>query len=154
METSQAVAVADSGKRGDIPWVSSYLMVRDVVKALDFYEAAFGFERRDAHGGPDGVMTHGKAAYRDGLVMMGREGSYGGTSRAPATSGVECPITTYVYCDDVDALARQAEAAGAVVRFAPMDTFYGDRICGLADPDGYIWHFATAMVAPADGIQG
>jgi PhnB protein len=48
-----------------------------------------------------------------------------------------------VYCDDVDALCKRAEAAGATVESPPADMFWGDRTCTLVDPDGYKWCFGT-----------
>jgi uncharacterized glyoxalase superfamily protein PhnB len=36
------------------PWLSPYLTVRDADAALDFYQRAFGFEKRCAFPGPDG----------------------------------------------------------------------------------------------------
>ena len=137
------VAEARSGRPADMPWVTPYLMVADVVRAVEFYEAAFGFERRSINPGPDGRPSHASVIWRDGQVMMGLEGAYGGTTLAPATTGQASPVSIYVYCDDVDALARRAKVGGAQVKYGPMDTFYGDRICGLGDPDGYTWCFAT-----------
>lgn len=132
-----------SGRPAGMPWVTPYLMMRDVPAALDFYEAAFGFRRREAHTGPDGLVSHSSMTWQDGLVMMGLQGAYGGTTIAPATSGQACPISIYVYCDDVDALVERARLAGAEVKFGPIDAFYGDRICNLVDRDGYVWCFAT-----------
>jgi PhnB protein len=148
--TKDVGAGARSGRPGHMPWVTPYLIVKDVPAALDFYEAAFGFRKRFANAGPDGVISHGEAAWQDGLVMMGREGAYGGTNRSPSTSGVASPVSIYVYCDDVDALHERARAAGATITHPPMDAVYGDRICGIVDPDGHAWCFATHP-AEADG---
>ena len=148
--TSPEIAVeVQEGRPGDMPWVTPYLIVRDVVAAVEFVEAAFGFERRGINPGPDGRPSHASATWRDGQVMMGLEGAYGGTTMAPGTTGQTCPISLYVYCPDVDALARRADAAGARIKHPPMDTFYGDRICNLVDPDGYVWCFATRPGAAA-----
>ncbi len=143
-ETTQGSASAViSGRQPGVPWVTPYLMVQDVLAALDFYEAAFGFQRREVHTGPDGVISHGSAVWQDGLVMMGLEGAYGGTTMAPRTTGHPSPVSIYVYCNDVDTFANHARSAGAEVKFGPMDAFYGDRICGIVDLDGYNWCFAT-----------
>ena len=53
------------------------------------------------------------------------------------------PVGLYVYCDDVDALFARATAAGAQAKVPPQDTFWGDRMCQLVDPDGHTWNFAT-----------
>ena len=155
VETAQGTTVADrSGRPANMPWVTPYLTVKDVPAALDFYEAAFGFERRPGNAESDGVILHGSMTWNDGVIMLGLEGAYGGTSKAPATSGNESPVSIYVYCDDVDALAQQAEAAGASMRFGPSDMFWGDRCCMLADPNGHVWNFATNKGMPTDDQQG
>jgi len=141
--TQSTGVVARSGRPANMPWITPYLTVKDVAASLDFYEAAFGFERQEAHNGPDGAITHARMTWRDGSIMMGPDGAYGGTSKASGTSGVESPVSLYVYCDDVDALAERAAAAGATVKFAPMDTFWGDRCCMIVDLDGHSWNFAT-----------
>ena len=133
-----------------MPWITPYLTVRDVAKALDFYEAAFGFERQAVNEGPDGTIMHARITWQDGSLMMGPEGAYGGTSKAPVTSGVESAISIYVYCSDVDALAQQAEANGATLGFPPTDMFWGDRCCNLVDAEGYPWCFATFKGMPED----
>ncbi len=44
---------------------------------------------------------------------------------------------------DVDAVVKQAFAAGAKVIRPVQDQFYGDRSGGLEDPFGHTWHIAT-----------
>ena len=48
-----------------------------------------------------------------------------------------------VYVNDVDALVKQAEAAGAKILRPPENQFYGDRMASLEDPFGHSWSFAT-----------
>jgi uncharacterized glyoxalase superfamily protein PhnB len=52
-------------------------------------------------------------------------------------------IGLYLYCEDVDAVYKRALAAGAKSDRAPKDMFYGDRVCAVIDPDGYLWSFGT-----------
>jgi PhnB protein len=132
-----------SPRPAGMPWITPYLTVKDASAALDFYQRAFGFEKRVEMPGPDGRITHAEMSWRDGVIMMGPEGAYGATTKAPATSGTEAPINIYVYCDDVDALCARAKAAGAKVTSPPQDMFWGDRCCKLIDPSGYSWSFAT-----------
>lgn len=125
------------------PWVSPYLTVKDTDAAIDFYQRAFGFEKRMAIPGPGGKTGHAEMAWKDGVIMLGPEGTQGGPCRSPATLGVPSPVTLYVYCEDADALFARATGAGAKVGFAPQDMFWGDRVCSVIDPDGYSWCFAT-----------
>ena len=135
--------VVESGRPAGMPWITPYLMVKDVGASLEFYEGAFGFARREVKEGPDGTILHSSAAWHDGLVMLGREGAYGGTTMSPATQGIASPVTIYVYCEDVDALFERAVGFGATVKFPPTDMFWGDRLCMIVDPDGHVWNFAT-----------
>lgn len=124
-------------------WLSPYLTVRDAKASLQFYEKAFGFKKKNSMADADGVIKHAEMTWKDAVIMFGAEGA----NKAPATGGNPCPMSLYVYCDDVDALFQRAAAAGATVSFSPKDMFYGDRMCGFQDPDGYIWNFATNVAA-------
>jgi uncharacterized glyoxalase superfamily protein PhnB len=125
-------------------WLSPYLIVKDGAAAIEFYQRAFGFEKKLTLPGPDGRIKHAEMSWHDSVFMFGSEGDYEGRPyRTPRTSGAPSPISLYVYCDDVDALYRRATAAGATGDCAPRDEFYGDRVCRLTDPDGYSWYFAT-----------
>ncbi|CAN5336282.1 VOC family protein [soil metagenome] len=124
--------------------MTPYLTARDPAASLDFYEAAFGFERGQTMPGPDGAVVHAEMRYKSGLlIMFGVEGMMGSTMRSPVSGGFEEPITLYVYVDDVDALFEKSRRAGAEVVSAPEDMFWGDRVTRLRDPDGYAWSFAT-----------
>ncbi len=131
-------------KPADMPWLTPYLTVRDAEKSLDFYTRAFGFEAgmepmRDS----SGKINHAEMRYREAYIMMAPEGVWGGTSQAPVTSGTEVPLGLYVYCDDVDGFYKNAVDQGAESVDEPNDMFWGDRMCTLRDPDGYVWSFAT-----------
>lgn len=131
-------------KPADMPWLTPYLTVRDAAKSMDFYRRAFGFDPgmqllRDS----SGTITHGEMRYRDAYVMVAPEGAWGGTCRAPVTTGTEIPIGLYLYCDDVDGFYANAIDRGAESIDPPRDMFWGDRACTLRDPDGYVWSFAT-----------
>ena len=54
-----------------------------------------------------------------------------------------CPISLYVYVPNVDAVFKQAVAAGAIATMPVADMFWGDRCGGLRDPFGYSWMVAT-----------
>ena len=127
-----------------MPWLTPYLTVKDPDAALDFYQRAFGFEKRFAMPGPDGRTAHAEIGYRDAVIMFGPECSATEKpAKSPATSGVPSPVGLFVYCDDVDALYARATKAGAKGGQPPQDMFWGDRMCMLTDPDGHVWNFAT-----------
>ena len=138
------MAETTAAKPKHASWVSPYLTVRDVSAALDFYQRAFGFEKLDTFNGPDGKVMHGEMRWKDVLLMLGCESDKPGCdARSPATSGIAAPVGMYVYCENVDALFDRAKGAGATVRMAPQDMFWGDRVYSFADPDGHTWTFGT-----------
>lgn len=135
-----------SPKPAGMPWIVPYLTVSDPQASVEFYEEAFGFERRSESclQGPDGKLMHAELRFRDAVIMLGPECEHGPQKdRTPAKSGVPSPLSLYVYCDDVDALKERAQSAGAQVMCEPVDMFWGDRMCTLTDPDGHRWTFAT-----------
>lgn len=127
------------------PWITPYVMVKDVDKAVDFYEKAFGFEKLEVVKGEHNTSLHAELQYKDHLIMFGKSGAYGGTSKTPHESGIESPMNLYLYCENVDNFHDHALKTGAKSLDAPADMFWGDRMCRLQDPDGYIWCFATHL---------
>ena len=103
--------------------MSPYLAVKDAGAAADFYERAFGFEKRMQMPGPDGKPGHTEMGYRDALIMFGPETAGDGKCKSPASLGVNSPVTLYVYCDDVDAAFQRAVAAGAKPELPPTNMF-------------------------------
>src|SRR5437879_7955265 len=103
-----------SARPAGVPWLMPYLTVKDVDAALDFYQRAFGFEKRMAMPGPDGRTRHAEVGWKDALIMFSPEPEAGSecTGKAPATSGIESPVGLFLYCDDVDALYARATKAG------------------------------------------
>ena len=123
--------------------LSPYIMVQDVKKAAEFYKTAFHFEINELAPGDKEDVVHAELSYKNQLIMLGKQGAWGGTSKSPATSGVESPISLYLYTADVDAFYKHALQQHAESVIAPDDMFWGDRMCSLKDIDGYVWCFAT-----------
>jgi len=123
------------------PAVSPYLIVDGAARALDFYRKAFGAKELMRHAGPDGRIGHAEVKIGDSIVMLADEHAEVG-ARAPGAFGGS-PVKLHVYVKDVDAVARQAIAAGAKVVRPVQDQFYGDRNGTLEDPFGHEWHIST-----------
>lgn len=122
-----------------MPPVSPYLTVRDVTKAVGFYERAFGFKRRMIVPGQDGKPMHAEMTHGESVVMMGPETD---ESKGPGSLGGS-PVTLYVYFENVDKVATQAKQAGGNLASGPKDEFWGDRVAIVIDPDGHRWMLAT-----------
>jgi PhnB protein len=121
------------------PRISPYLLYEDVGEALAWLSKAFGFvEFGDSFAGADGKLTHASMKLGEGVIMMGCPGK---SYKNPRRLG-QATQHLYVYVEDVDALFERAREAGARVLEEPKDEFYGDRRCGLADPEGHQWYFA------------
>jgi PhnB protein len=122
------------------PRLMPYLLYEDSDAAIEFLARAFGFTERYRMTGDDGRVNHAELNVGDdAVVMLGTPGTeYKNPSRL---GGSTCSI--YVYVDDVDAHFERAREAGGKILREPEDQFYGDRNCGVADPEGHEWYFAT-----------
>lgn len=130
------------------PTLIPCFFVQDTRKAIAFYEKAFGFVWRNQEKAPQdekGDIIHVEMSYKDVLVMFAPEGAFGSPVKTPASLQIQSPTTLYLYCDDVDQLYQQALAAGAASTMEPHDAFWGDRVCQVADINGYSWMFAKTL---------
>ena len=132
------------------PVISPYLIVDDASRALEFYKKAFGAKELMRHVGPDGRIGHAEVKIGDSIVMLADE-HLEVDAKSPKTVG-GTPVSLHLYTKDVDAVARQAAAAGAKIVRPVQDQFYGDRNCMLEDPFGHRWHLSTHIedVSPAE----
>lgn len=131
-----------SPKPADAPWIIPYLTVKDVDQSLDFYQKAFGFEKKFSMPGQNGRTAHAEMVWQGSTFMLGGEGGPN-PCRTPTSSGTRSPVSLYVYCQDVDQMYKRAVAEGAKSEAQPQDMFWGDRMCSVTDPDGHSWSFAT-----------
>jgi len=118
------------------PTIIPCLTVIDTQKTIDFYKNAFGF----THANP--TEEYVEMRYKDVVIMFGPEGEYEKPTKAPKNSGEPCPITLYIYCDDVDTFYTNALKHGAKSVSSPTTMEWNDRMCSLEDIDGYSWSFA------------
>ena len=125
----------------DYRGVTSYLIVRDAARALQFYQKAFGAEQVLRLDGPDGKVAHAEMRIAGGIVMMSEENVEMGHRGALTLGG--SPVHLMFYVEDVDAAFARATAAGGKVDRPVKDQFYGDRSGTLIDPFGISWTIAT-----------
>jgi PhnB protein len=121
--------------------VTPYLAVDDAAAALAFYQRAFGARERMRMPGRGGKVRHAEIEIGDSCIMLADEYPDMGFRSPKAIGGT--PVTLHLYVDDVDAVARQAVAAGAREVRPVKDQFYGDRTGTVEDPFGHVWHIAT-----------
>jgi len=125
--------------------ITPYLLYEDVGGALKFLAKAFGFRKCGVQMlGPDGKINHAAMQLGDDLIMMGRPPS---GYRNPKRLG-QTTQHLYVNVKDVDKHFKRARKAGAAILEEPVDTHYGHRRYGAADPEGHQWYFAHDIRRP------
>ena len=121
--------------------VTPYLALDDAAGAIEFYKRAFGARERMRMPAPGGKVGHAEVEIGDSCIMLADEYPDMGFRSPKAVGGT--PVTLHLYVDDVDAVARQAVAAGTRELRPVKDQFYGDRTGTVEDPFGHVWHIAT-----------
>lgn len=131
----------------DTPVFTSAVTYRDPKAALEWLEAAFGFEITMAIEGPPDQpeMCHYEMSSAGrGRVMVGAVWS--DLVRSPADVGGANTQSLHVQLDDdVDGHCERARAAGARIIGEPSDQFYGDRVYQALDLEGHRWSFAETV---------
>nr|WP_295375294.1 VOC family protein [Pseudoxanthomonas sp.] len=129
--------------------VTSYLIVDDAAKALDFYRDAFGAE--EMYRLPMGDrIGHAETRIGDTVLMLSDEwpdmNALSPNSRGGATSSF------MIYVEDADAAYARAVKAGARADRPVKQEFWGDRIGTVVDPFGHKWSLSTHVedVAPEE----
>ena len=134
-----------AGKVDPIPddyrGATPYLCVNDGARAIEFYKKAFGAREVMRMPMPNGKLGHAELRIGAAPIMLADEHPEM-NFRSPHSIGGTA-VNIVVYVNDVDALVKQAEAAGAKVLRPPENQFYGDRMATLEDPFGHSWSFAT-----------
>lgn len=114
--------------------VSSFVVVPDAMRVVDFAKTVFGARAREE---PllrkDGSLWNIELDIGGSTVMIGEA----------TDPSFERPGFLYVQVEDCDAVYRKALAAGATSIMTPDDRFYGDRDGGVQDMAGNWWWIAT-----------
>ncbi|MCH8504211.1 MAG: VOC family protein [Ectothiorhodospiraceae bacterium] len=130
------------GQEGLIP----HLTCDPCADAIAFYRKAVGAEEMSRVTQPEpGKIMH--AALRlDGSVLFLSDDfpefcADNKPSSPKALGGT--PVTVHRYVEDCDAAFDRAVKAGATIKMAPEDMFWGDRYGVVVDPFGHAWSLAT-----------
>ena len=126
--------------------VTAALCVTDVKAATNFYQKAFGFQKRGIMNGPDGKPMHAELTMRGTTLMLGPE-MPGMGARSARNVGAS-PTTLYLLVENVDKTVAKAVKLGAKLQGPVSDMFWGDRSGRLVDPEGYSWYVATHIADP------
>jgi PhnB protein len=118
-----------------------YLIVDGAARAIDFYKRAFGAKELLRIPAPGDRVGHAEIKVGDSVIMLADEHPEI-NARGPQHYGGS-PVSILLYVADVDALFKQAVAAGGTEVRPVADHFYGDRSGTLKDPFGHSWHLST-----------
>ncbi|WP_175626411.1 MULTISPECIES: VOC family protein [Oxalobacteraceae] len=123
------------------------IYVPDVAASLDFFERAFGFNRKFLHESgtygelETGATTLAFAAHE--LADMNYSGGHIAAHTSPKPLGMEIAFTT----DDVAAAHARALAAGATELSAPIAKPWGQVVSYVRCPDGSLVELCTPIAA-------
>lgn len=121
--------------------VTPYLIIEGAADAIEFYKQAFGATELFRFPSPDGKIGHAEMKIGDSPIMLA-DAYHDMGYKGPKSLGGS-PVSLMIYVEDVDTVFSQAVAAGATVKEAVSDKFYGDRLGTLVDPFGHVWHIST-----------
>ena len=119
--------------------------VSNVAASLDFFERAFGLQRRFLHesGGygelETGATTLSFASHDTARGNLGHD--YAAADASPQPLGMEVGLVT----DDVDAACQRAVKAGATLLKAPAVKPWGQTVAYVRCPDGTLVELCTAV---------
>ena len=116
--------------------VTSYLIVQEAARLIEFVKQAFGATEHSRGIGSAGGI-HAEVQIGDSMVMIG-----GGRGDG-VWNGETSPATLYLYVDDVDTAYKRALQAGATPIMEPTDQPFGDRLGGVKDAFGNVWYIST-----------
>jgi PhnB protein len=113
--------------------VNPYLHPLRAESFINFLKRAFNAEEVAKFVSPNGVVNHAVVRMGDAVLEMGEaHGKY-----------ETMDAMFYLYVPNMEAVYRQAIAAGATSFQEPTDQPYGDRNAGVKDAFGNKWYIAT-----------
>jgi PhnB protein len=119
---------------------SPRLSFKNVAKALEFYQRAFGAKETFRFEVESGI-GHAEMMIGDSVIKFSEEWPEG--ERYSAETWGHSPVSIDINVPDVDAFVERAVAAGAKVVRPIADQFYGYRQGTVVDPFGYTWSIYT-----------
>ena len=115
--------------------VVTYLNVDGAVKAVEFYQKAFGAELAAMMPPDDSGRTMHAHIYVNGSSIMLSD--FYPEHGVPKVEPQAFSLT--IMTDTIDADFKRAVDAGATAVTEPQDMFWGDRFGALKDPWGVAW---------------
>jgi uncharacterized glyoxalase superfamily protein PhnB len=128
-----------------IKFTYTILYVKDVEKAIGFYEKAFGFTRKFVTPENDyGELLVGETTLSFVSMTLAKSNLTDGfieSSLKNKPFGIEIGFTT----DDVEATVKKAVDAGAIIIEIPKTKPWGQVVSYVRDLDGFLIEICTVM---------
>lgn len=129
-----------------IKFAYTILYVKDVTKAVTFYEEAFGFTRKFISPDNDyAELLVGETTLSFASLTLAKSNLADGFQESNPNEkpfGIEIGFTT----ENVEETLANAEKAGAVVIEKPKTKPWGQTVAYLRDLDGFLIEICTPMV--------
>lgn len=120
--------------------IAPYFLVRDVVKAAEYYRDALGFSYPQFWGVPPAFCM----PRRDGVTIMLSQTQDASIIRSNAKARGDESWDAYVWVKDADALYAEVKPRGAIIAYEPvLQDEYGNREFAVRDLDGYLIAFGS-----------
>ncbi len=121
----------------------TFLYVKDVEKAVAFYETAFGLKRKFVHEGGYGEMDTGETKLAFASVELAKAN---GVSFVPASPEGPSPAVEVAFVtEDVGAAFSVAIGAGAVPVAQPKQKPWGQVVAYVRDLNGFLVEICSPM---------
>lgn len=123
---------------------------RDPDSALDWLEAAFGFERVAQELAGDGSLAHALMRLDGSTIMLApvRDTVFDQLFRHPDEIGGKETQACFFVVRDLEAHIARAKSEGAEIVLDIGDCDHGGRGYSCRDPEGHLWTFGTAEAVP------
>ena len=135
----------------DFHTITPHLCVKNVSRAIEYYQDIFGAEELYRNTLPDGkTIIHSEMLLGDSRFFLHDEFPEHNVLSPETLKG--SGLTLHLYVENVDDYYEKARNAGCEVLFELDDTFWGDRYCKLKDPFGHLWSIASRIedLSPAE----
>jgi PhnB protein len=123
--------------------VTPHIVVRDAVRAAEWYTAVFGAEERGRIEVPGGKLMQVELWFGDSAIVLADEFPELGVLSPLSIGGTATVL--HLYTEDVEALWQRAVDGGAEVRQLLDEVFWGERYGQIADPFGHRWGLAQHL---------
>jgi len=127
-----------------LPRILPHLFYNDLEAAIDWLSNAFDFKVRVRMGDKEGKIVHGELEVVDSLIMLGLAPEH---EHWTAPNKLEGKIhqRMFIFVENIDAHFERAKAAGATINIEPRDTWHGERVYEVIDPEGHYWKFSEPI---------